>query len=277
MENIERELDLCADFIRATWISVVMGDMNRPPGAPDLRFASIDERQKYADSIQPGSNIDVSDAGYFARAIIATDPVAADMEVGKPDWDMKPFLLNYKGNGTKARQGKNGRYNIIPFRHAVPNNSGANSRFRQMPQDIHAMAKQLKASVSNGNGGTKWGGKLTGTEGKYPPQKKSLLVQQNGSIRMMQVAHKNGIYEGMVKAQKQYDKGRGTQYMTFRVVSDRSPASSWWHKATPAQPHVNWVADYCRPKVEQRLMVALKLDFATVINSHVGLQVVLER
>lgn len=272
MENLDKALDSATTYVLQTWQGVVRGGYSAPPGSPELKFDTVDKRNEYADSITLGENLDVPQAGYFERMIVATKPIANEIEFGKPAWDMKPMLLN----GPKARLSKSGHvYNIIPFRHGVPGKSGANAHFQQMPKDIHQMARQLKPTISAGRHIVQYGGKLAGTEGKYPRQTKTVaMTGPHGSIRLAKYTHKTGIYEGMVRVESGYGKVRQSQYMTFRVVSDKSPMASWWHPGRAAQPHINFIVGHCKPVIEKMLTDAAHLDCLPMGEFAVGMNVV---
>lgn len=276
MENLQRELDMCTDFIRATWKSVVTGGFGCPPGAPQLKFDSVASQQSYADSIIPGNSLNIPEAGHFSRSVIATAKIADETERGKPAWDMKPMLLG----GPKARLSKSGiKYNIIPFRHGVPaGKNQINAIARTMPKDIHAAAKALNSSISNAQGGMSWGGRLSHKNplhqqllSKYGPQTKMLEIPiAGGGMKMVKHTHAAGIYDNMVKVTGQYGKSQQNQYLTFRVVSQNSPQYSWWHPARNGQPHVEWIANYCRPKIEARLHAAAIRDLTSLTSMVVG-------
>lgn len=266
MKNINIALDRAAEYVQEMWQRVVMGET---PGAPVLKLDTFQQRQKYAESIVIESG-DNPAASYLGRYIQATDPVAAETEHGKGPWDMKPFLLNYKGDGTKAKTSKDGhRFNIIPFRHGA-SSGNENSNFRPMPKDIHQMAKALKPSVSNGNGGMNWGGRL-GTQKNYPRQQKSIAISAGGQTRYVKYKHEAGIFDGMVKISAPYGKTTQNKYLTFRMVSDKSPDNSWWHPGRAAQPHVGWVADYCRPNIEKMLYEAARQDLVNMMNFKISI------
>lgn len=266
MEHLNTALDQCTDFIKATWTSVVMGGFGCPPGAPELKFDSPSSRQVYADSIVTGDALDIPEAGYFSRSVIATAKVAEETDRGKPPWDMKPMLLG----GRKARTSKKGlKYNIIPFRHAVPSSSNSiNSIAKAMPKDIHAAAKLLNAG---GRLNHKTHGPLLA---QYPPQTKMVAMPTDGGGRkLVRHTHAAGIYDNMVKVTKQYGGAKQSKYLTFRVVSENSPQASWWHPGRNGQPHVEWIADYCRPKIEKRLHSAAQMDIAGLITGPVSITV----
>lgn len=267
MENLELALDMAADYVRKTWISVVSGGMLTPPGAPQLKFDSKSQRDKYSDSIVLGDDISIPEASYFGRIVTATDPVAAETERGKDPWDMKPMLLG----GRKARMSKDGNiYNVIPFRHGDSKGS-VNSQFKAMPKDIHEMAKKLKASVAGKDGFTLWGQKLTGTEAKYPAQTKMIAVNRGGKVSFIRYKHKSGIYESMYRVEAPYAKTSQSKYITFRCVSEKSDPNSWWHPGRAGQPHIQWIIDYCQPRIEKLLMDAARADLVDMIHFGVGI------
>jgi hypothetical protein len=256
MVNLIEVMDNAAEYIQNTWIAVVRGD-NQIPGAPALRFDTITQRNLYADSIIQGRGIDIPEAGDFSRKILATDKIAEKTEEGYERWDMKPMLLG----GPKTRVSKKGiKYNIIPFRHGTGDKSGDNAQFKPMPKDIYAAAKALKPSISNGIK-TKYGENLNTKDHLM------LLSKHQGKV-----SHKSlSIYEGMYKIQATYAKAAQNQYLTFRIVSDKSDPLSWWHPGRAAQPHVQFVVDYCMPAIERNLKEAAQRDF--LVFQGVGMEV----
>lgn len=271
-------MNICAEFVRNTWTSVVLGGFGMPPGAPVLKFDTINRRREYADSIVFGSSLDMPGAGQYRRLIIATAKIGQETDQGKPPWDMKPMLLN----GPKARLSKKGIvYNIIPFRHGVPSGGNqSNAHFRTMPQDVHAAARTLRPSIGTGQLVVSWGGRLSRKNpnhqellNKYMPQSKMVAAYINGATKLVKNTHAAGIYDNMVKVSAPYSKTNQSRYMTFRVVSENSPQFSWWHPGRNAQPHVKWVADYCRPKIEERLKAAATQDLIPLVTFRVGITV----
>lgn len=246
--NIAAAVNRAAEYVQATWQQVVMGT-TQVPGATNPSV-NIGLRQIYAESITLGRML-VGQTG-TSQSVVAIKKIAEDLENGKHPWDMKPMLLG----GPKARVGKNGRYNIIPMRHGTSAKYSPNSNFTPMPTDIYKQARQVKASVRNGNK-MSWGGRLTGTEQKYAP----------GHNPTTNYAHKNGKYEGMVRIEKQYAKATQNKYMTFRIVSDKSDPMSWWHPGYEAHHIAQGVSDFCRPAVEQMVREAAEQDVANVIIS----------
>jgi len=244
LPHIEAAVGQAAAFVRDTWQQVVMGTLQLP-GARDPKV-NIGLRKLYADSIAVGPQ--AVSPGSVVQRIHAAAQIAMDLENGRGPFDMKPMLLN----GPKARVSKKGtRYNIIPFRHGAPSNYSPNSNAMPMPKGIYQQARELKASVRQGNA-MKWGGRLpaTGTPGKNPTTG---------------YQHKHDVYEGMVRIEKTYEKATQSKYLTFRTVSTNSDPKSWWHSGYQAHHIAQGVSEYCRPAVEEMIYAAAERDLADVI------------
>jgi len=275
LANLRAGIAEASRFVQATWQQAVMGAIQLP-GVPEIR-ANIALRQLYAENIVLGDQLAIPEAGLLKRFVIATKSVARDLEYGKGPWDMKPMLLS----GPKARISKNGtRYNIIPFRHGTSAAHGRNAHFKPMPKDILGQAKALKPSfammaptkVRMANGkiqtsmqpkGLKWGESLQGTEKRYPAGQNPTTGYQ----------HKAGIYEGMYRIRKRYEKATQSKYMTFRVVSDKSDPSSWWHPGYKAHHIAAGVKQYCQPGVEAIIKDAAHRDMIPMGGLSTGMMV----
>ena len=279
MINLIEELDRAQQFILATWQQVVLGN-SMIPGAPTLRFDNIDQRTCYAESIKTGAAIDMPEAGQYERKVLALDPIAEKTEHGYPAWDMKPMLLH----GPKARLSKKGIiFNIIPFRHGVPGGSGENAHFKNMPQNIYEAAKALKPTLSTPHGpqgrdtilnygqrlNKKDHGNLLG-----PPQNKLVYRNPGDRLAMGGYTHKSDIHEGMLKVQASYGKAVQNKYLTFRIVSENSAFFSWWHPGRPPQRHLQFITDFCLPKIEKNLSAAAERDFLGL--GSVGMDITVE-
>lgn len=168
----------------------------------------------------------------FAGVVVNTAPYAAALEYGLPPFDMKPFLLASKF----ARVGKGGqRYLRIPFRHGTP---GAVS-MPAMPREIYERARRLKPGqqLPLSAAGKQWG-------------------QRTKLNPVGPYTWKTGLYAGMTK---RGIKGH-SQYMTFRTVSDNSPASAWWHPGIK-EKRIAWrTAEQVVPQIERMLTAALDND-----------------
>ncbi|KAA0888762.1 hypothetical protein [Oryzomonas rubra] len=244
--NIDAAIIKAAQYVQATWQQAAMGAIQLPGATTPT--VNIGLRQLYADNIVLGNQ--VRGVNSVSQRIIATKKIAEQLENGCGPWDMKPMLLN----GPKARVGKNGRYNIIPFRHGTGSSSAPNNNFKTMPKDIYQKARQMKATVQQGNR-LKYGGRLTGTETKYAPGKNPTSGYQ----------HKAGRFEGMVRVEKTYAKAKQSTYLTFRVVSEKSDPGSWIHPGYQAHHIAKGVENFCRSAVEQMIQEAATHDLQEAI------------
>lgn len=241
--NIEAALKQAAGYVQATWQQTVMGSMG-VPGAKPIR-QNINLRRLYADNIVTSDML--VGMGNLGIKVLATKKIAEEMEYGKGKWDMKPMLLG----GPKARMGKNGKYNIIPFRHGMSAKHSPDNNFKTMPTAIYKQARELKASVKQGNG-VKYGGRMPATS----------MPASNPSTGYR---HKSDIYKGMVRIEKTYRAATQNKYMTFRVVSEHSDPASWWHPGYEAHNIARSVANFCRPAVEDMIRQAVELDLQNAI------------
>ncbi|BAK52957.1 hypothetical protein F373_gp145 [Bacillus phage SP-10] len=127
------------------------------------------------------------------------------LEEGFPAFDMKSGFSHAR-NVKQKKDG--GWYMTVPFRHRTPNTAGSAVGGRAMPDDIYSHARAMRGQSP----------RLAGTEDKYPAGKSWTGYQ-----------HKNGIYEGLTKNRKKYERAVQNSYYTFRRVSDKSDPSSWKH------------------------------------------------
>ncbi len=139
------------------------------------------------------------------------------VEQGWPGGDMRQWLLT----GRRARQGKNGPYNIIPFRHGTPGTGGRNVG-AVMPVPIHDAAKKLTPTVSRpGKAIGGQGGQTTVYGQRLHPGMP--MKQQARAIlsRTEKPWHATSIYMGMIrKVQNTRAGGKQTSgYVTFRTIS----------------------------------------------------------
>lgn len=253
LANIREALNTACVYVQDAWKTAVMDGIS---GAPRPR-ANKRLREQYAASIMLDTQ--TAAGGTLSQKVITEAQVAEDLEHGKPPWDMKPMLLN----GPKARVGKNGNYNIIPFRHGTSSDSGSDSNFKAMPQSVYSKARALKASIKTANG-TKWGGRLP-AQGPRGQSRTAALNTKTGKVEHYQ--HSNNIHEGMVRVEKSYQGAKQSQYMTFRRVSDKSASNSWYHPGYEAHNTARNVARVCQPVVEEMLRDAAEKDLTRVVTS----------
>ena len=245
---IQQETINAGTFVRDKWKQAVDGQK-----LPGMKKAIHDDAYHKAitmvrNNTPQGISILVGPFGYDR---------AETIERGLPAYDMKPNLLN----GPKSRALKNGqgRYNIIPFRHYAPSSTSGGSTAisvrMQMPKSIYDQAKRLVRSVPNATTGKiDWG--------------QSLRVGQMGGINPTSLyQHKTNRYEGMYRVGAE----KHAQYLTFRVVSTPrvdskgrhkgSAPRSWIHPATPPNPIMQAVYNYCMPIVNENMQQLLQQLF----------------
>jgi hypothetical protein len=169
------------------------------------------------------SNIIVVDEGFAKGSVVLTGWLPNAIEQGMDSYDLKEGMLS----GPKARMGKNGRYNIIPFSFGTPGALGENFTGGIMPSEIHQIVKS-KPLVQNLGSRTISSRPLK--ENEIPksfraPVAKSVKMPESKSVKNYQ--HKTSIYQGI---RKMKDKVTGqNSYGSFRVVSDVSDPASWIH------------------------------------------------
>lgn len=162
------------------------------------------------------------------------------IENGWPGGDMRQWLLQ----GPNVKQGKNGPYNTVPFRHGAPGTSGKNVG-PQMPMDIHRGAKLLAPTRTGLSGpGTIYGERLGPDSRGLTHKGRDILLTKE------RLRHATSIYSGMIRQEKEYAKATQSQYTTFRRISkvSRGP-KHWFHPgikprrfAVQVQAHIAEVA-----------------------------------
>lgn len=167
------------------------------------------------------------------------------VENGFAGGDMRRWMLS----GPKAKQGANGRYLVVPFRHGSPGTTGRNVG-PVMPVSIHDAAKKLAPSLSRPKGGVSYGERLSTRSRGVGEQAKQVLESRSKPW------HASSIYAGMIRQQKQYGKAKQSSYSTFRVISEsvvRGRVSDsgealehWRHPGIVAKRFAPRVADFVR-------------------------------
>jgi hypothetical protein len=191
---------------------------------------------KYVKSIKAKR----SDAkGEIAFTAYSDSPIHEYLSGGTPEHDMKKMLRT----SSKVRIGKKGRYLIIPFEHQT---TGAT---RDVSPGTFRVPKRLAARLRAGGSSrvmsrfrervvqtgsnrqfvkryqTRWGARLPSQQvGKDPQTGRSIMLGQRSKVGS-KYTWKSGIFDGMVHVASR----AGGSYMTFRTMSEASPASSWIH------------------------------------------------
>jgi hypothetical protein len=156
-------------------------------------------------------------------------------------------------SGKNVKVSKDGHlYVIVPFRHGTP----GSVTMKPMPQEIAKQAKKLTSSTSIGRVGgkliTNWGSRLNEPE----HGRRSKISTPDRPFAPY--TWKTGPYHGMVKT-----GGKGhTQYMTFRVVSSKTPADSqaWAQPAIAPRPVAEASARQAMPKILEFIRDAIMAE-----------------
>lgn len=197
--------------------------------------------------------------------------VTALLEAGHGPIDLKPGLLR----GAKSRSGKNGRYNIVSFRHGTP---GSDSRNNPMPMSVYKSFSSevkrvdaMKQSGASPMSGSSYTSKSSSTPGgrsytwgaKYDPGstqgQASKLILKKGKLQGT-YTQKAGRYAGMVRLQQSTSKSKRGGYFTFRIVSAASDPMSWIVPEKEPWPVRMAVLEFMKPFAEGILQEALEAD-----------------
>ncbi len=171
------------------------------------------------------------------------------MEKGAPAFDMKtthPY-------GRKSRVGRDGTpYLIIPIRHGTPG-----SVSNPMPRDFYAaIRKTIK------DGGFK-ASQVTSAQHHTEPNFKGQDIMRAGYAwgdRITGVSDQFKNLEGMVRFAKKSSGGGhlNSSYMTFRIISAKSPDGMW---INPAKPKITpYVIAATQDTVAQIMEAGLRQD-----------------
>ena len=156
-------------------------------------------------------------------------------------------------NSPKRKEKKGGGwYMTIPFRWATPKANASSSAFAgKMPESIYNQVKKKSASIGGvdeeGNRVKIWGGYSTKGDianafGAYTLGTRKAFSSRETGISYDEYQHKSNIYEGIYRVRKTYNSTQ-SQYVSFRRVSDESPAASWIHSGIDARKFFNEVVD----------------------------------
>lgn len=149
-------------------------------------------------------DIYVKDLEVNGNDVIYNPSTVIDIESGTRPYDMKEGLLN----SPSAHVGENGRYLAVPFTYSKGGSVGG-----KLPASVYKSL--LKMPV------------------KTPTKVDDLPNKYKGSAtNVAGYTHKTSIYAGITKTDKRSPSSSKAKYSfdSFRVVSDASPADSWWHK-----------------------------------------------
>lgn len=264
--HTERAVEKLSTMYQEAWINAATGAAL--PGLPFVINSTQYHRTIKRRQIDPMTWEVYSD--YTTKTGIG---VTSLLEAGHGPIDLKPGLLR----GPKSRQGKNGRYNIVAFRHGTPGTSSQNnpmpmSVYKQFTQDVKRIDAQKKAGATSSTG-TSYTTKSSQKPGARTYQwghkydRKSAIGQEHKTITKKgktigQYQQKSGRYAGMVRLQQSTSRSKRGGYMTFRVVSAASDPMSWIVPEQEPWPVRQAVTDVMKPFAEGILKEALEADLA---------------
>ncbi|EBO9898491.1 hypothetical protein EF72_21375 [Salmonella enterica] len=220
------------------------------------------EKDAYAQSISWKMT------GDFEGVVVADYKWARQIEDGRPARDLKRML----GTSLKVRRTEKGnRFLVIPFRQNVG----------KMPPELYAQAKAMAPSKVTGMGERR-SGEITRLQPKFGmhpasastqnknPFLTNLSTKQAQTVAKAQIAWGGRIkpdqlpagasknYAGMVRFDTSSGKQKSSQYLTFRIMSDKS--KGWIVPAQPGQKIARRVVDQIQPKAAKFLEQATLLD-----------------
>ncbi len=228
----KQAISIAAKVIQDTWRGWAMG--KNIEGADSIKKANS----------RLAASINIKKNGDFNAEIGTDSPYMKRIQEGSPEYDMKTTYPY----GKKSRVSKRGiPYLIVPFSWHTPNKNGGarahGSLANTIPENLLGVVKRMRRSYTTGEthieknarGGNiaraeyDWGDRL-GADGNI-----------GGLVVMNSAGH--------------------TTYTTFRVISAKSPSSSWIKKEVPANDVISAIARATKEAVETVIEEGLKSDF----------------
>jgi len=250
--NSLRALSALAEAAQRRWIALASGEIPLPSGERLHRRTG-----QYAESIQLAVE---NPQGGIRYVVFSDDPKAPALEWGRPAWDMREVLHTSR----KVRRAKDGHlYLIIPFRWGTPGTLvvGAYAG-REIPMPVYSFwlspfredsyvtgTYEEEAVHYPGETVTRyryhWGDRLT-------PRDVRALGLDPGTAPGKHLV-------GMVRMRNPEDPRLGSQYLTFRTLSERSK-DGWIHPGTPAYGVAKAVYDWLMGIYPELMERALQAD-----------------
>lgn len=186
-------------------------------------------------------------------SVVNTSPHAIFLEHGRQGFHLPSRWTNWQ-------IGKNGnRYARIPMRHYSPTRLGGGAsthRIRQqMPEEIYAMAKRLRA-----------GQRLTGLGNAYRVSRPYKVYRVSGEKVPRELGRgytwKVSKYEGLFRTHMPTPGGgRHTWYMTIRTITPQS--KGWFIPSMPALKLSEKAMQRAKPAIDDVLHAAIEADVET--------------
>lgn len=227
-----------AQLIQSTWVEYASGvNVSFSGGTFRVGIQTGD----YVRSIQNGLRFPDSMTG----EIFTSSKHGESIETGQEARDMKPKLLT----SSRVKVGKNGKkYLTVPFRHGAPGSAN-----NAMPGRIYDQARKLSFSRITSTLPTRtydWGGRIK--------ESNTGQVSRAGNHPGAGSTWKSGKHQGMVKM----NKDGHTQYMTFRRLSENSPAKSWMRPAIKPKPIRDAVIENTQDQINDMILEGFQADLA---------------
>ena len=245
LRETKRALRNSLVIVRDKWAQQVYGG-NPLPGCRRIR------NREYLESLSEGNAVR-TEGNELVGVVIARYKYASDIEHGYPPFDLKPGILA----GPKAKQGKNGKYSIVPFRWATPGNTGNSGGFSDlMDGSLYDLgAKQL----ANRSGQSSPRDEIS--EGRL-----QFIDEQSGTGWAVTRSSHTG-YEHLrplaAGIRKEGSDGHH-QYQSYRTVSSASDPASWIHPGAPPNPIAKAVEEHMFPVVEKLINEGFRKDIESI-------------
>ncbi|GEM48697.1 hypothetical protein [Deinococcus cellulosilyticus] len=252
LPNTMHMLKALAHAAHARWVAYASGELALPDGRKMKRWTG-----QYASSIT--LTVEHPGGGVLVRYIIGSnDPKADWIENGTQAWDMREVLRH----SHKARRNQDGKlYMIVPFRWGTPSSLAVGAYAgREMPEAVHSfMLSHTTPSM------------IVGTRDTPSVHDPSVNVQRNvyrwgdrlthHDIADLGLDPETGIgaqLNGMVKMQNPQSSSLGSQYFTFRVITEDS--EGWQHPGMQPYRISQHVHEWVQQQYPKLINEALNAD-----------------
>jgi hypothetical protein len=248
-----KAMNRAAAEVQDAWLQYAIGKKTLPGGVPPMKNPSGD----YARGIHIEHN------GPFDKAIVNDSKNAEILEYGAPEIDMKDYpAKSRKSRITKHGKNKGQPYLIIPFRWGTKDTVG----FRNvMPVEINNIVekfKKMETLVDADNSDYKTPnayGEMVGRAQYNKGYDRLNIVQIINAEPDVSI---NQIFNMSVMVRTKDDTGidRAAGYLTFRVLSAKSPPGSWIKPASPARHVTDGVVKETEKKVNNLIEAGVMKD-----------------
>lgn len=246
-----KELEMIANAVRNAWASCYNG--GSLPGMSRQIFSTGD----LAFNALQGDVIEIIGGEIFSgislQAVISMRAEGIEealrIQDGYGPYDMKPGFLK----SPKAKENKEGKkYFILPFRHMT---EGATRPGKKMSPSVHkaAMNKITRNEMVKGAA-------FEEQKGTKDDPSDFGLVNSKG------YEWQNGPYAGMTNTAQNKAGKKHSTFRTFRVISEKSDPSSWWHPGVESNDVIGSVVNYVEPYIKEGIKRAAKQDVIEKIN-----------